>query len=150
MSKKKYEGIGVYYNKICFTDFYSNMCRIFERNIYTKTPFSNSVRSKFLPEEVQARILCGAALLKSNNATVKKINLDNNLIITPAEKNYIHTYDKYDGSYLALANILERPSLTLPIGKRGLQLMGVKHSDLEVLQIASKIWEEYCKSPHLH
>lgn len=147
-SKQYLKKIGRYYSALCYPDFYSNMCRINERNVYTRMPFSNKIRSKVLPLECKARIIAGAIMLKKGTPQISKPRLPKGFIITPAEPDSYKKYDKYDASYLCLANISGRPAITLPFGKRGLQIIGPKKSDLGVIEIAKQFLLKYSVCPY--
>lgn len=64
------------------------------------------------------------------------------LIITHAQPESCKKYDTFDDRYLLLANILGQPSLVLPFGARGLQLIGPPGSQRLLVKYGLRIGKD--------
>ena len=104
-----------------------------------------------LPPIVKCRILAGARLALKDPKDLRKQSIEkflsilnhkypeDTLIVTPVDPLGVRRKSDFDDSYLLLANLLDRPSLVLPWGGTGLQLIGPKGSEVKLISYAEKL-----------
>jgi len=140
--------------------FYANAATF--NGLFHKTPTKHFVRvyardkalvppgRDTLPLLVKGRLVAGCALSMECDPSLEESRVEylrrlqgayppTQLLITPGSPGSTFEPDSFDDRWLLLANMLDRPAMVLPLGERGLQLIGPRGSGQALHRAASEI-----------